>query len=223
MISPTVIAVDYSLMKSSTLLFDSDGVLAHTEDVFLEANTLIFKKMGIAHTCEDFIRYTFLTNLGTGGFLREHGFDEESIHQFWKEQDLVWHTIISKKLVVSTRTTDVIQTLSKHFKLGIVTNASQEIFSMTYNKSNLPSFINLVVTREKYKNPKPAPDCYLTAINLLETQPGSTLVIEDSPRGISAAKNAGIKVIGIKNPHFPELDISNADMQIDDISELLKL
>ncbi len=42
---------------------------------------------------------------------------------------------------------------------------------------------------------KPAPDIYLKAMELLDSKPESTLVIEDSPIGVLAAENAGIKNI----------------------------
>lgn len=44
--------------------------------------------------------------------------------------------------------------------------------------------------------PKPAPDVYLHALEMLETNPEDALVIEDSPAGVEAACGAGIGVIG---------------------------
>lgn len=44
--------------------------------------------------------------------------------------------------------------------------------------------------------PKPAPDVYLHALKMLETRPEDAVVIEDSPAGVEAARQAGILVIG---------------------------
>lgn len=42
---------------------------------------------------------------------------------------------------------------------------------------------------------KPAPDIYLKAMQLLQSTPDTTLVIEDAPSGVLAAEKAGIKYI----------------------------
>ena len=44
--------------------------------------------------------------------------------------------------------------------------------------------------------PKPAPDIYLLAADRLGALPGECIVIEDSPAGATAARAAGMRVIG---------------------------
>ncbi len=45
-------------------------------------------------------------------------------------------------------------------------------------------------------HPKPAPDLYLLALNTLGLTADETIVVEDSPSGVTAAKAAGLEVIG---------------------------
>ena len=42
---------------------------------------------------------------------------------------------------------------------------------------------------------KPAPDLFLFAARSMGAQPGDCVVVEDSPAGIEAARNAGMKVL----------------------------
>jgi HAD superfamily hydrolase (TIGR01509 family) len=44
--------------------------------------------------------------------------------------------------------------------------------------------------------PKPAPDIYLLAAERLDATPADCIVIEDSPAGAAAARDAGMRVIG---------------------------
>jgi beta-phosphoglucomutase-like phosphatase (HAD superfamily) len=46
------------------------------------------------------------------------------------------------------------------------------------------------------------------------------LVIEDSKLGVEAAKKAGMKCVGYRNPHSGNQDLSEADIVIDNFSEL---
>jgi beta-phosphoglucomutase-like phosphatase (HAD superfamily) len=49
-----------------------------------------------------------------------------------------------------------------------------------------------VLTRETYSHSKPHPEPYLTAVERLGANPAGCLVIEDSERGLIAAKAAGL-------------------------------
>ena len=46
--------------------------------------------------------------------------------------------------------------------------------------------------------PKPAPDLYLRACELLGVDPARSVAIEDSPPGVASARAAGMFVIGVR-------------------------
>ena len=50
----------------------------------------------------------------------------------------------------------------------------------------------MVLTREQYRRSKPDPEPYLCAVARLGLTPAECLVIEDSERGLRAARAAGI-------------------------------
>ena len=54
-----------------------------------------------------------------------------------------------------------------------------------------------IVTGEDVEHGKPAPDIFLRAAVLIDAPPASTLVFEDSPLGVAAARAAGMHVIAI--------------------------
>jgi beta-phosphoglucomutase-like phosphatase (HAD superfamily) len=53
------------------------------------------------------------------------------------------------------------------------------------------------VTVEDVESPKPAPDLYLRACELLAVRPADAVALEDSPPGVASARAAGLYVIGI--------------------------
>ncbi len=60
----------------------------------------------------------------------------------------------------------------------------------------LPQFSGRIFTADDVVNPKPAPDLFLYAAQVLGVQTHKTVVVEDTPTGIAAAKAAGMLAIG---------------------------
>jgi sugar-phosphatase len=63
----------------------------------------------------------------------------------------------------------------------------------------------VVIGAEDVPTGKPDPAGYLLASNLLGVSPADCLVFEDAPLGVLAARNAGMRVIGLLTTH-PDLD-----------------
>jgi len=60
-----------------------------------------------------------------------------------------------------------------------------------------------IVGREACARPKPAPDLYLAAADLLSLPPASCLCIEDSDVGVQAARAAGMTVLRLDGRPSP--------------------
>jgi HAD superfamily hydrolase (TIGR01509 family) len=61
------------------------------------------------------------------------------------------------------------------------------------------AYFEHVICREDASQPKPAPDLYLEALERLHLPGEVCLAFEDSPNGIRAAREAGIRVVGVPN------------------------
>ena len=206
-------------MDYEAIIFDSDGVLVDTENLFLEANTSVFKELQIPHTRKDFITYTFVSGGGTGDFLRGKGFDDAFVKSFWEKRDVVWFNLLKQNTVLNQNTIELVKKLSKKFQIAIVTNANKNIFDAIYKDSKILDYITFYITREMYLRPKPSPDCYLKAIQSLNTTPQKIIAVEDSPRGIASAQSAGLKTVHFQNKHFPEVFV-RGDCSIRELHEL---
>lgn len=53
-----------------------------------------------------------------------------------------------------------------------------------------------IFSAEQVERPKPHPDVFEYALEKLQLHPSETLVVEDSPTGVTAAKKAGLRVVG---------------------------
>ena len=91
-------------------------------------------------------------------------------------------------------------------KLGYVTAGYSPIF-------------DAIIVREDVRRYKPYPDTFLKA-KLEIGSPDNCVVIEDSPTGIEAAKNAGMIAIAYLTKGYSKEDFNDADLVIESFVEL---
>jgi HAD superfamily hydrolase (TIGR01509 family) len=79
----------------------------------------------------------------------------------------------------------------------ICSNSRSERLKVSLVKAGLwDRFRPYVFSARDAGDPKPAPDVYLHAARVFETDPAETIVIEDSVAGVTAGVAAGMRVIG---------------------------
>jgi beta-phosphoglucomutase-like phosphatase (HAD superfamily) len=64
---------------------------------------------------------------------------------------------------------------------------------------------DVVLGVDDVENPKPSPDLYLRACELLGVPPTQAVALEDSPPGVAAARAAGMLVVGVPSVDGLEL------------------
>lgn len=80
--------------------------------------------------------------------------------------------------------------------------------------------MKFIISGEEVKRGKPDPEIFITTAKRIGVNPESCLVIEDAENGVKAAKAAGMKCIGYKNMDSGNQDLSEADLVINNFSEL---
>lgn len=67
---------------------------------------------------------------------------------------------------------------------------------------------------------KPHPDVFLKALSEMQLSASEALVFEDSPNGIQAAREAGIRVVAVPNPATAQLSLEDADLKLPSLASL---
>lgn len=86
-------------------------------------------------------------------------------------------------------------------KQAIVSNSRRASVTAAHEAKNTAQFFEFLWCKEDYSARKPSPEPYLSALAKMNELTGSTitpdqcLVIEDDPKGVQSAKNAGMHVI----------------------------
>jgi HAD superfamily hydrolase (TIGR01509 family) len=95
--------------------------------------------------------------------------------------------------VVIPGVADIVPELARRYRLAIVTSSEPGPFARTHARTGLLEHFELVLAQGDYARAKPEPDPYLRAVERLGLDPDRCLVIEDSERGLRAAKAAGLR------------------------------
>ncbi len=107
---------------------------------------------------------------------------------------------------------------------GVASNGEHEKMRTTLGATGLLTrFENRRFSAVDVARPKPAPDLFLHAAEMLGFHPSRTLVVEDSPLGVQGAFMAGMTVIGYAELVAPErLVAAGAVHTVTDMRELLE-
>ena len=102
----------------------------------------------------------------------------------------------------------------------VASSGSHARMRLTLGKTGLWSlFEGRIFSADDVTHGKPAPDLFLRAAQELGYRPGHCVVIEDSPAGVSAARFAGMPVIGFSALTPPAL-LHEADAIVDRMADL---
>jgi beta-phosphoglucomutase-like phosphatase (HAD superfamily) len=70
------------------------------------------------------------------------------------------------------------------------------------------------------KRTKPDPELFLAALEAIGTKPEEAIVLEDSPNGVRAAKEAGVFCVAVPGPLTREMALSEADLRLGSLEEM---
>lgn len=98
---------------------------------------------------------------------------------------------------------------SRGYKLAVASNSRRATIDMVLAKMEIGAFFDVILSHEQVLRPKPAPDIYLTAFSELGVDATHTLIVEDAPAGIQAARASGATVLQVSSPD--QVTIKNLD------------
>ncbi len=113
-----------------------------------------------------------------------------------------------------------IERLHNHgLKLAIVTGSNQHSLNRTVEAYRLDKYVSVLVSCDDVVDSKPAPDCYLLAMEKLGVKAHESIAIEDTEHGIKAAVAAGISCLAVPTEMSEHHDFSAAEKVFGNIVE----
>ncbi len=174
------------------ILFDNDGVLVDTEALYFRANRELLATVGVDLDEAAYIELYLRQGLGAFHLAAERGLSPADIQALRAARNRRYIQLVADEEILIPGVFDLVRRLSGRYRLAIVTSAEPEPFARSHARTGLLPFFEVVLTRADTVRAKPDPDPYLLALSRLGLDAGQALVIEDSERGLRAAKAAGL-------------------------------
>jgi HAD superfamily hydrolase (TIGR01509 family) len=195
-----------------TILFDFNGVIIDDEPLHMKAYQEILAKENIVLTEAD-----YYSCLG----MDDKTFIEAAYKRAGREPETNkplevllaksnrWRELVANEVPLFPGVENFIRKCAQEFDLGIVSMARRDEIEYILETTNLKDCFSVIVSAEDVSVCKPDPQCYRAGFRLIDAAHtrnkhlpithNDCLVIEDSPQGIQAAKNADLKALGVTN------------------------
>jgi HAD superfamily hydrolase (TIGR01509 family) len=204
------------------VIFDLDGVLLDSEQVWNEAKERLVRERGGRWSERAPRDMMGMSSPEWSRYLRDElgvALDPDEI-----SADVVRRLegIYRDELPLLDGAREAVERLGERWPLGLASSSNREIIDLFLELSGLRERLAVTLSSEEVARGKPAPDVYLETARRLGADPARTVAIEDSENGIRAAKAAGMRVLALPNPHYPPAAgaVAEADDVLGSLDEL---
>jgi HAD superfamily hydrolase (TIGR01509 family) len=196
-------------------------VIAETEHVHIEAEKQTMLKYGVQITEDELHRYTGTTAKEMFTELIAKYRLDTTFETIFNEKEQVMFRLLETNTRPVKGVIELLYKLKeKHVKLAVASSSHKRLVQYVLSKLGVTELFDSVISAEDIEHGKPDPEVFLKSAKMLKVSPAECLVVEDAELGVQAARAAGMKCLGYKNPHSGNQDLSKADIVTDDFSSI---
>ena len=202
------------------IFWDNDGVLVDTEGLYFQASREALEQIGFSLSAEQFTDIS----LASGRSVFELATADRQVMDWlrhWRNQR--YSALLAGQDLVLPGVRETLARLANRANMAIVTSSRRDHFELIHSGSGLLPYFDFILCREDYREAKPDPEPYLLALQRSGRDARHCLVIEDSVRGLMAAKAAGLECWMIPSRQTRDQGFTAADRILGEIGELPEL
>jgi HAD superfamily hydrolase (TIGR01509 family) len=185
--------------RIEAILWDQDGLLVDTEKLYFRANRETLRGEGIVLAASDYVSLFLRSNHGLRAIGTEHGWSESKLKRVRKARNRRYSDLLQTSARPMPWARTVLRVLSGRFRMAIVTSSYREHVRMIDRRVGFLRYMELVVAEGDFTASKPDPEPYMVAIRRLGLDASQCIAVEDSERGLAAARAAGLRCIVVPN------------------------
>ena len=202
------------------VVFDMDGLMFNSEDVYQEVGSELMRRRGCEYTrelCDAIMgrppRDCFET------IIQYHGLDER-----WEamaaESEEIFISLLDGWLAPMPGLLELLDALeAAGIPKAICTSSSGRLLHECVSRFRMEPRFQFMLSAEDIVHGKPHPEIYLKAAERFGIEPREMLVLEDSQAGCRSADAAGATVVAVPGPHSSTQDFSGADLIVESLAD----
>lgn len=186
------------MTRLHAVVFDCDGTLVDSERVSRAAMAEVLAEDGHVATDAEYDAVVGRAWAHTRAHLVDlMGYDDAGIASYQQRVRAAFRARMDQVVVFddAARTLEVLQDAG--VPLAVCTSSGRDHLEALLALPGLADRFDATVTREDTDQHKPSPAPYLLAAERLDVVPRRCLVVEDTPTGITSARAAGMRVVGV--------------------------
>jgi HAD superfamily hydrolase (TIGR01509 family) len=209
-------------MTVEAVVFDLDGVIVDSEQVWDEVRELYVREAGGTYTDQSARDMMGMSSPEWSHYMAESlgvPATSEEINAAIVERMLARYGEAPPLLPGAV---EAVRRIGARLPLAIASSSNRELIEVVLRASGLASEFAATVSSEEVPRGKPSPDVYLEAARRLGAAAARCGAVEDSHNGIRSAKAARMHVVAVPNPHYPPdaESLGLADVVVPSIAEL---
>ncbi|MGJ9457599.1 pyrophosphatase PpaX [Oceanobacillus sp. CF4.6] len=208
-------------MSIRTILFDLDGTLIDTNELINASFRHTFEHYKLAFTPDEILEFNGPPLIET--FQKIDPEKADRMVATYREHNLSEHDnyVTAFPQVIET----LEELLKREIKLGIVTTKMTKSVNMGLTLTGLDRFFDTIITFDHVSRPKPHAEPVLKAMESLQADPATTLMVGDNHHDIESGKNANVQTAGVAWSHKGKERLMeyNPTYMLEQMSDLLKI
>lgn len=193
------------------VVFDLDGLMFNTEDIFNEVGHTVCRRRNCEMTGE------LLQKMmgrrapeAIAAMIEHHGFSD-TVQELIDETRALFFELAGDRLAPMPGLFELLSHIeNRGLPKAVATSSGRKYLEEILRRFDLLERFHLTLTAEDVTHGKPHPEIYLTAAERLGVAPAEMLVLEDSHAGSTAGARAGAVVISVPTEHSRYQDFSHA-------------
>ena len=190
------------------IIFDVDGTLVDSLPYHHESWRIFFKNNNLEEN--DFTE--ILKEYKGGGTLElmtsvfGDMYTKDELKTMTDDKEIIFRDIYKSKIYPIEGLKKFLDNLKENnILLSIGSNAIRKNVLMTIEELSITNYFSYIICGDEVSKGKPDPEMYIKTLSKLNIRKDECVIFEDSIEGVTAAKNADIKVIGVTSSQSSEI------------------
>jgi HAD superfamily hydrolase (TIGR01509 family) len=185
------------------VVFDLDGVLLDTEELWDEARREIAEERGGRWRPDAQRAMMGMSSPEWSRYMHDVIGLPDPPERISEEVVERLAELYRRQLPLIDGAVEAVRRIGARWPLGIASSSNRPLIDLFLELTGTQGLFRATVSSEEVGHGKPAPDVYLEAASRLEVAADHCAAIEDSENGIRSASSAGMRVVAIPNRVFP--------------------